>query len=226
MSRLLAIGDIHGCSQTLETLLESVALRDDDHLVFLGDYVDRGPDSRGVIERLIELSKRPHFVALRGNHDDWMLKARQDKSWFQTWVGVGGVNTIQSYGAKSLKAVPETHWQFLESTQLFHQTEHFIFAHAAIEGDLELADMSEEALMWRRVTESTPHFSGKTLICGHSSQKNGVPLDLGHAICIDTCVYGKQGWLSCLDTNSFTLWQANQKGETRQSWLDHFPIRH
>lgn len=226
MSRILAIGDIHGCSTALDTLLESVAPQEEDTLIFLGDYIDRGPDSRGVLERLVELSQRERFVALRGNHDLWMLRAREDQEWFRAWLGsgVGGLKTLESYQADSFQDIPEAHWQFLESTQLFYETERFIFAHAAIEGDLPLVDMSEEALLWRRVTESTPHFSGKTLICGHTAQKKGVPLDLGHAICIDTNAYGSKGWLSCLEPQSRMLWRANNKGETRQGWLDDFTV--
>ena len=77
--RTLAIGDIHGFSGALETLL-GVLNPDKDQLIFLGDYIDRGPDSRGVLERLIELSQNPNHVFLRGNHDDWMLRAREPKN--------------------------------------------------------------------------------------------------------------------------------------------------
>jgi serine/threonine protein phosphatase 1 len=221
--RILAIGDVHGCRAALDTLLEIVAPSDDDTLIFLGDYIDRGPDSRGVIERLIELSQSPNFVALRGNHDEWMLRARHDKRWFHSWLslGVGGLNTLSSYNATSFDDIPAAHWEWLESTLYFYETERFLFAHAAIEGHLEMHQMSHDALLWRSVKESPPHFSEKTLICGHSSQKNGVPLDLGHAICIDTFAYGG-GWLSCLEPQHLHLWQANQKGETREGWLGDF----
>ena len=77
-SRILAIGDIHGCSQALDTLLSLVKLGRDDLLVTLGDYVDRGPDSRGVIERLLSIFRREQLVALRGNHEIMMLQARDE----------------------------------------------------------------------------------------------------------------------------------------------------
>ncbi|HEY9796072.1 MAG TPA: hypothetical protein V6D30_10555, partial [Leptolyngbyaceae cyanobacterium] len=66
-----------------------------------------------------------------------------------------------------------------------------------------------------------PHCSGKIMVCGHSSQKSGVPLNVGHAICIDTWVYGK-GWLTCLDVTSGRVWQANQAGQQREAWIDQF----
>lgn len=222
-ARTLAIGDVHGCSTALDALLESVAPRDDDTLVFLGDYVDRGPDSCGVLERLIELSKRRNFVALRGNHDLWMVNARYQKRWFRSWLGVGGKATLESYGVETLEPIPAAHWNLLESLRDFHETDQFIFTHASLDGNLPLENQSPESLFWRRVTEATPHFSGKTLICGHTSQESGVPLDLGHAICIDTLAYGG-GWLSCLDPAALYLWQANQSGETRQGWLGNFVL--
>ena len=226
MSRILAFGDIHGCSKALDTLLELVAPQDDDTLIFLGDYIDRGPDSRGVLQRLAELSQRPNFVALLGNHDLWMLRARTDRKWFRSWIGlgVGGLDTLESYGASNFEDIPEAHWKFLESTRNFYETERFIFAHASIEGHLPLENMSEEVLLWRRVTESKPHYSEKTLICGHTSQSSGVPLDLGHAICIDTHAYSANGWLSCLEPTSLYLWQANQDGDTRHGWLGDFVL--
>ncbi|PQV64360.1 serine/threonine protein phosphatase 1 [Abditibacterium utsteinense] len=222
-ARILAIGDVHGCSRALDALLELVAPRDEDTLVFLGDYIDRGPDSRGVLERLIGLSKRPDFVALRGNHDLWMINARYQKRWFRSWLGagVGGAETLKSYGAQNLDVIPDSHWKFLESLRPFYETEKFLFTHASLDGNLPLENQSEEWLFWRRASEATPHFSGKTLICGHTSQENGVPLDLGHAICIDTEAYGG-GWLSCLDVEALYLYQANQNGETREGGLGDF----
>lgn len=219
--RLLAIGDIHGCSRALDTLLDLVAPQPQDSLIFLGDYIDRGPDSRGVIEWLLALSKRPDFVALRGNHDEWMLRARHSRRWLHSWLqkGVGGLATLESYGAHNFADIPDSHWDFLESTRQFYETEGFLFAHAGLDGDLAMEDQSEEALLWRRVTETAPHFSGKTLICGHTAQKNGVPLDLGHAICLDTSAHGG-GWLSGFDCDSREIFQANQNGEVRSLWLD------
>ena len=229
--RILAIGDIHGCLVALDTLLERVAPREEDTLVFLGDYIDRGPDSRGVIERLIELSQRENFVALRGNHDLWMWRAHQDsglfsrKSWFRSWLGagVGGKETLESYGAQNLDAIPDSHWEFLKNLRDYYENDEFIFAHASIEAHLPLEAMSENALLWQRFTDAGPHFSGKTLICGHTSQENGLPVDLGHAIGIDTNAYGG-GWLSCLEPKTLTLWQANQVGETRHGWLGDFML--
>ena len=222
MPRTLAIGDIHGCLTALDALLKCLDLRPDDALIFLGDYIDRGPDSRGVIERLLELSARDNAVFLRGNHDLWMERASQNTQWFLTWLdrGVGGLQTIESYG--DFSRVPAAHWNFLEETLVeYHETDAEIFVHGAVDAELDLFDQHQQTLLWQRINDQAPHFSGKRIICGHASQKNGLPLDRDFAVCIDTFCYGG-GWLSALDVTTNYLWQANQNGETRQGFLSDF----
>src|SRR5690348_9795781 len=92
--RLLAIGDIHGCLRAFTTLLDLVALHPDDQIITLGDYVDRGPDSRGVLDRLVALYDTGRLIPLRGNHDVMMLGAREIPDPF--WLGFGGAATLLS----------------------------------------------------------------------------------------------------------------------------------
>ena len=216
--RTFAIGDVHGCLVALDTLLESLDLQSDDTLIFLGDYVGRGPDSRGVLERLIELSARDNTVFLRGNHDLWMERARHDRQWFVSWLtgGVGGLETLQSYGG--FDDVPDSHWQFLDDLVEYHETEHEIFVHGAVDASLDLFDQHQQTLLWERINDQAPHFSGKRVICGHTSQKSGLPLNRGFAVCVDTFCCGGR-WLTALDVTSNRFWQANEQGETRESWL-------
>src|SRR5437870_3329448 len=98
--RTLAIGDIHGCLRAFDLLLATVCPEPDDLLVTLGDYVDRGPDSKGVLERLIDLQGRCRLVALMGNHDIMMVQARDDPQAFRNWLECGGKQTLESYGAE------------------------------------------------------------------------------------------------------------------------------
>ncbi len=216
--RILAIGDVHGCLTALDALLAFVQLQPDDTLIFLGDYIDRGPDSRGVLERLVELSARPNTIFLRGNHDLWMENAREDRQWFTSWFhgGVGGLETLKSYG--TFADVPLAHWQFLDNLVEYYETENEIFVHGAVDANEELFDQPQQVLLWERVDDQAPHFSGKRVICGHTSQKNGLPLDRGFAVCIDTFCCGG-GWLSALDVTTNRVWQANQAGETRAGRL-------
>src|SRR5262249_30858987 len=99
--RTIAIGDIHGCLRALDLLLEVIQPRPDDVLITLGDYVDRGPDSRGVLDRLIELQSQCKLIALKGNHDIMMMRGRDDFAAYEDWTHCGGKATLQSYGADS-----------------------------------------------------------------------------------------------------------------------------
>lgn len=223
MGRLLAIGDIHGCLTALEAVLNFARVQPDDVLVTLGDYVDRGPHSRQVLDWLIDRNRSGQLVALRGNHDLMMSAARFDNQARNGWISVGGVQTLQSYGDDgiigTLEDVPERHFEFIDSTcHRYFETPTHIFVHATLQWDKPLEEQTDEVLYWEKFRNPEPHCSGKVMVCGHTSQKNGVPLSVGHAICIDTWVYG-HGWLTCLDVTSGQYWQAKQNGETRSGSL-------
>jgi serine/threonine protein phosphatase 1 len=217
--RLLAIGDVHGCSRALDRLLWEVAPRENDIIVFLGDYIDRGPDSRGVIDRVIALSLTHNVVPLRGNHEIMILAARTRRDFARDWLNCGGIETLESYHGQTTRDIPASHWTFLERTcRDYFETEHFIFVHATAEPDLPMDEQSVDALFWNKFQWMEPHQSGKTVICGHTSQKSGLPSNKGFAICIDTWAYG-EGWLTCLDCHTGLYWQANQSGEIRDGML-------
>lgn len=220
--RTLAIGDIHGCLRALDTLLDQVGPEPADRLIFLGDYVDRGPDSRGVLDRLLEISERFETWPLIGNHDLMMLAAPHTDADYAFWTSFGGDEALASYAPADarrpgiLDDVPPRHWELLEHG-LYGAVEdptHF-FAHAGLRAGTPLIGQDVHALCWRKLSATRePHVSGKTLVCGHTAQKTGLPLDLGHTICIDTWVYG-DGWLSCLEVGGGQIWQANQAGKRR-----------
>lgn len=222
--RILAIGDIHGYLGPLDALLDMVAPAPEDRIITLGDYVDRGPDSQGVLERLLALHRTGQLVALRGNHDQMMTAARRHPTEMRWWFLFGGWATLESYRQgeeePTLDDVPQEHWHFLDNLCVdWHEIDSHFFVHATVDPDLPLSEQSENSLLWERLVNPRPHISGKVMICGHTAQKSGQPLNLGHAICIDTYVYGS-GWLTCLDVRSGRLWQANQHGERRQGHLD------
>lgn len=130
--RTLAIGDVHGCLTALETLLSLVAPSSDDRVVFLGDYVDRGQDSRGVIKRILGLQEHANVTTLRGNHELLMLEARDFPAREESWRNLGGEATLLSYGG-NLSEVPARHWEFLEwdCRSLWQSDTHF-FVHANV----------------------------------------------------------------------------------------------
>ncbi|MCA9241401.1 MAG: serine/threonine protein phosphatase, partial [Planctomycetales bacterium] len=217
--RLIAIGDIHGCRRALDGLLEIVAPRKDDRLVFLGDYVDRGPDSRGVLQDILRLSESLDVVTLLGNHEEMMLGVLERRSPLGWWYRYGGRETMQSYDPDCrLTSVPETHTDFLRRMRDFHEEEHHFFVHANYVASEPLESQPAEALRWADLRSGIPplHVSGKTAIVGHTSQKSGEVLDKGHIVCIDTfCVGG--GWLTAMDLLSGKVWQADREGRPRSA---------
>jgi serine/threonine protein phosphatase 1 len=224
--RTLAIGDIHGCSAALDRLLELVRPTDDDTVVTLGDYVDRGPDSRGVLDRLIAMHDRGNLVALRGNHEIMMVAARESWDTLRSWLWVGGKQALESYAPApgvpaTLDDVPAAHWRFMTETCVdWYETDTHLFAHACLDPELAMEDQPTDMLHWQPVSDWTPpHRSGKVLVCGHTSQKSGEVLHLGHLICLDTFAHGG-GWLTCLEVGTNRVWQANQHGQVRTGYLD------
>lgn len=220
--RTLAIGDIHGCHVALETLLNCVAPVHDDRLIFLGDYIDRGPASRAVIETLMSLPGKCRATFLRGNHEVMLLESRTDFLKANLWQGYGGFEALASYGAhwqpntlEWTTAIPDSHWRFFEGTIRYFETENHIFVHACLDPELDMNDQPDWLLFWEPSTGLKPHKSGKRVICGHTPQRSGQILNLGFALCIDTgAVNG--GWLTCLDVTTGQWWQANEKRETRR----------
>jgi calcineurin-like phosphoesterase family protein len=224
MMRTLVIGDIHGCSIALDALCTLVAPLPQDRLITLGDYVDRGPDSRGVLDRLIARYDAGHLIPLRGNHDQMMVQAR-DRFDRRMWLGCGGRQTLESYGHAhgddEYDRIPPRHWRFLEEDCLdWYETEENIFVHASIYPDVPLDEQPTYMLLWEKLEGPILHYSGKVIVCGHTRQLSGVPLDLGSTICIDTGVYDNDGWLTCLHVETGRYWQANQRGQTRWSYLE------
>ncbi len=224
MTRHLAIGDIHGCISALTSLVDFVDLRPDDTIVTLGDYVDRGPDSRAVLDFVIEFGKTHNHVALRGNHEIMMLESRAKKSWFRPWLSYGGDATLRSYAsskddAGSFADVPESHFDFLENKLVsFYECESHFFVHANADANIALEDQNDASLYWRKYQDPERHCSNKIMVCGHTAQRSGLPLVNDHSVCIDTWAHGG-GWLSCLDVESGTIWQANEEGATRRFTL-------
>lgn len=224
LGRVIAIGDIHGCSRALDGLLTLINPQPEDLVITLGDHVDRGPDTAGVLDRLIELRNRCRLVSLKGNHEEMMLRARQGQE-VRSWMQCGGREALASYprGRAGLDEaqIPPTHWEFLDHfCRDWYETSTHFFVHANVYPDTPLPDQPTFMLRWESIHEGQPpHCSGKVMICGHTSQRSGLPLSLGHAVCIDTWVYGK-GWLTGLDTATGRFWQANQLGQTRTGWLD------
>lgn len=215
--RTIAIGDIHGCALALQAVLAAIEPRSEDTIVTLGDYLDRGPDSRGVIEQLVALPKQCQVVPLLGNHEIMFESVLRESPLATSWLRYGGVQTMQSYGG-SIDNIPQTHLDFLANLQRFYETQTHFFIHANYLPNFPLAEQPEFVAFWEHLSDPIParHQNGKTAIVGHTSQPTGEILNLGHIICIDTCCHGT-GWLTALDVDSGEVWQADKHGKLRKS---------
>ena len=212
--RILAIGDIHGCDVALETLLGLVKAGADDTVVLVGDIIDRGPGSCEVIDQLLELRETCRLVFIRGNHEQMMLEVLDGAKPLHTWLDYGGEEMLESYGG-SFGDIPSEHIEFLRSSLDYWECEKSIFVHASLEPGVPLDRQTAEWLRWTRLTGfENQHPSRKRVICGHTSQKSGVPVLLDGWVCIDTYAYGHQ-YLTCLDTHKNLVYQADQSGNAR-----------
>jgi len=223
--KTFVIGDIHGHIRALEALLDAVPVTQDDLLIFLGDYVDKGPDPKAVLDHLVNLSSRPNTVFLRGNHDQMLLDAHLDPVKYSIWESLAGDAPLASYGAgessELIQQIPESQWHFLAHTCVdFHEDDRFIFVHAGIRPHLSPQEEDADHLQWLTLSSAQPHLSHRTVICGHSAQVSGQIADYGHTICVDTGI-SKGGFLTCLELGSFHYWQASPEGSIRESVLRH-----
>lgn len=131
-TRTIAIGDIHGCSIALRAVVAAIDPQADDTLVTLGDYVNKGIDSKGVLNFLLELETRCQLIPLLGNHDAVMLGAIDGRLSVEGWKAIGGTATLQSYGdSERTSDIPTSHVEFLRRCRTWYETPTHFFVHAA-----------------------------------------------------------------------------------------------
>lgn len=171
-SRLIAIADIHGCSKTFRRLIfEVVQLTKHDSLYLLGDMIDRGPDSKGVIDTILELQVSGYDVnILRGNHEQMLLTYIQEPYYtnLARWLANGGDATLDSYGVSQAEDLTEL-IDYLDTLPLYRMTDKNIFVHAGLDFTLDDPLVGEEAMLWKRggdVDEAKLH--GRVLVSGHT----------------------------------------------------------
>ncbi len=192
-AKIIAVGDIHGCLVKLEVLLSRLPIDwTRDRLVFLGDYIDRGPDSSRVIDLVLELKKNygERVVCLKGNHEDMFLRYLHGEP-DSIWLAVGGNATLKSYPEKDgMPIVPDEHMEFLSGLRLYLETPKYIFVHAGLRPGIPLEEQNEADLLSIRYTFIQSSYDwGKRIIFGHTPFP--VPLVEKNKIGIDTgAVYG------------------------------------
>jgi serine/threonine protein phosphatase 1 len=219
IERIFAIADIHGCSVALKTLLDAINPRPNDTIVVLGDVIDYGPDIKGVIEQLIGLSGRCRLILLTGNHEEMLFQALGGRDDRRNWENCGGMTTRRCYpGRDDHELIDPDHLRFLRTNcRDYYETEEAIFVHASYYPNQSMPDQRGYTLRWEAVEPArmAPHYSGKTVVAGHTCQTTGEVLNPGFMKVIDTDP-SRAGWLTGLDVRSGEVIQANQKGELRK----------
>lgn len=196
--RKFVIGDVHGCKRTLQKLVEEeLALEVGDTLYLLGDYVDRGPDSKGVIDYVISLSSQFDVRPLRGNHEQLMIDSVSDPRALEIWLKNGGDETLNSFGVESVCDIPKIYFDFIHSLEYFYEEENCFLVHAGFNFQKMYED--KEAMLWLRNFEvDLSQTGGKKVVHGHTIMpiKRIISnIKAGHErICLDAgCVFGYHG---------------------------------
>lgn len=211
--KIFAVGDIHGSFEKLRDLMKILPWNRDrgDLLLFIGDYVDRGPRSREVVQFLVDLKKGGgNFIFLKGNHEKMLLDFYTEHKDQMLYVANGGAETIASYveGAIGRKAfiLPEDHLEFLVTLKLWHETEDYIFVHAGLRDGIPLEEQSEEDVIWIREDFIYSSYDwNKRVIFGHTALET--PFVTPGKIGIDTgAVYGNK--LTAVELPGMRFYQA------------------
>jgi serine/threonine protein phosphatase 1 len=221
-ARIFAIGDIHGCDNLLEQIhqgIDDINLADPPQMsieVVLGDMVDRGPDSRGVIERLIARARRTRLVVLSGNHEAMMLRSLASQGALRQWLSLGGLETLRSYGVSpdpvldadsaeravrhAMAAIPDEHIAFLQALPFYWSLGDLTFVHAGLRPGIQLNRQAKRDLLEIRDPFLTfPQSFGTFVIHGHTPRPdveilhNRINLDTGAFAtgCLSAAVFEK-----------------------------------
>lgn len=182
--RYIAITDIHGEKAKLDSVLSQIEMRPDDTFVFLGDYIDRGPDSKGVVDKIIELGETYKCIYLMGSHEYALLHAKQDDYYQFLFDNYGGPATVRSYG--SFENVFKVHGDFFKSLKFYYLTDRYLFVHAGINPAYPLEKQEEVDLVYiRSEFIYSKHKLPQKIIFGHTEfdepyvDKDKICIDLG-----------------------------------------------
>lgn len=177
MGLTYVIPDLHGRDDLLSEGLAGIGAHSGGHagvIVTIGDYVDKGPQSKQVVERLLPgIAEGWSLVALKGNHDAMMVGALRDPSKMASWIEKGGDTALASYGGDPA-AVPQSHIAWLDGLRLMHVDNHRIYVHAGVDPELPLDRQSETTLLWKRYPKGFPGGFGELhVVHGHDNSPGG-----------------------------------------------------
>lgn len=219
-----AIGDIHGGAQTFKALLDRLNLRHSDRLYLLGDYVDRGSSSKGVLDIILGLMDSGHDVRpVRGNHDDMMLRcfSGQHDEYSPYWLKQWGWYTLFSFGVSSVEQVPPRYLMFIDSLPFTQMDDDFVFVHAGLDMSLDdpITQSSESGMVWSdSASVDKKKLGGRKLVSGHSVR----PMPLIEISMMSNRIYLDNGAYTNMQPDLGNLMALNLETMelTGQAWLD------
>ncbi len=219
MARLFAISDIHGCYRPFyELVVKIIDLKKEDKLILLGDYIDRGEQSKEVIDFIMDLKRGGFDVTpLRGNHEQMMLESFYDPGMLPLWFLNSGMTTLDNFGVQDVREIDIVYIKFISELEFFYEAGSILFVHAGFDDSDQDPFADRHKMIWEcSFSYQNPVLSGKTIIHGHrpktidyvrrliSDKSKVIPIDTG-------CVYEKElgyGSLSALEINSMTLFSV------------------
>lgn len=216
--RRFVIGDIHGCARTLRTLVEEgIGLAKSDELYLLGDLIDRGPDSKGVLDFILELRKQGFFVmSVKGNHEEMCLLAGEDLQYLEMWLANGGFASLRSFDAEGPSEIPREYRFFLRSLPHYILLDDYVIVHASLNFDLADPFGDTEAMLWlRECSVDSARIGGRRLVSGHTAitrEQLEASLKTDRILLDNGCVFtGRPGMgsLAALELNSLKLTYQN-----------------
>lgn len=170
--RKFTISDIHGCLKTFKALLNKIEFTKEDELYLLGDFIDRGPNSKGVFDDIWKMQKDGYSVfCLRGNHDQMMLDAQHDLRWSRSWMLNGGDTTVESFNANLISEIPKVYFDFIEAMPYYIEVENYILVHAGFSFDMPNPFDELNSMLWKRKWYLNINFhwlGDRTIIHGHT----------------------------------------------------------
>lgn len=182
VGRHFVVADVHGHHTALQALLSELSLTDQDQITFLGDLIDHGPDSRGVLDCVISLGTQARSIM--GNHETLLLASMKDLDVERHWLRYGGDKTLSSFGVESAAEIPKHYTDWLSSFPLWIETDEYVFVHAGVDSRLDMTDQTDETLLWQHQSNPQPLANGKTVVSGHTPRLQ--PLFLPHFFSLDT----------------------------------------
>lgn len=225
MRRTIVIPDIHGCCRTFQHLLQKVGLKKKDTVYLLGDYIDRGPDSRGVIDEIIARQAEGYDMRpLLGNHEDLLLKCLDsgEEGDLWQWLDSGGETTLKSYGVRNPEDIDPNHIEAMRTLPLYHLTETHIFVHAGLNFCFKdpLSQKGRESMLWQRsAVVDRRKIGGRKVVSGHTIQQidqiigsiptSHIRLDNG---CFTAGMYAGMGSLVALELETGVLHVQEHRG--------------